>query len=169
MSAALGTVPISLPSPTSRWGLTYVELNPEFIGRDARELFAWKACHILASALHEETGWRLAVLEQPAGGRDGWRWIHAAVYAGHSSQLLDIDGVSEREAIASRYGMYLRYGLCRWSRPLGWAGFAAVIGLGKDCPPSWWRTCALGELAGPVIGSYVTQLVTTAREWDESQ
>jgi hypothetical protein len=130
-------------------------------------MFSFGYCHYLASALHEATGWRLAIMQQATVRPGSWRWAHTAVYAGCSNQLLDIEGMQEREQIASRYSSYLGCGLFRWIS-VGWADFATAIGLAGDPQPSWWRSTWLGP-AGPVIGSYVAQLVAAAREWDPSQ
>lgn len=168
MTAALEHVRVELRLPTQRYGLTSVELVTGRLGADAREMFSFGYCHYLTSAVHEATGWRLAVMQMPGVPAGRWRWVHTATHAGHSSQLLDVGGVQEREQIASRYSSYLGYGLFRWA-PMGWANFARAIGLGGDPAPSWWRSTRIGRAAGPAIDSYVACLVAAAREWDASQ
>jgi hypothetical protein len=159
MTATLTTVRVDLPFATQRYRLTSVELVAGRLGADARELFSFGYCHYLTSAVHEATGWRLAVMQMPAVPAGRWRWVHTAAYAGHSSQLLDVGGVQEREQIAVRYSSYLGYGLFRWAS-MGWADFVQVIGL-TGAQPSWWRSTRLGWAAGPVIDSYVAQLTGT--------
>lgn len=163
MSAAMAqTVRLELPFATQRNQLTVAELQEGVIGTQAREMFSFGYCHYLASALHEATGWRLAVMQQAAAGCR-WRWVHTAVQAGYTQQLLDISGVQERTQIRCRYASY--GGPFRWVE-MGWHEFTREIGL-KDGPrPSWWRDTRIGRAAGDVICSYVAQLAEQAREWD---
>ncbi len=161
MTATLTTVRVDLPFATQRYRLTSVELTAGRLGADARELFSFGYCHYLTSAVHEATGWRLAVMQMSGVPAGRWRWVHTATYAGYCSHLLDVDGVQEREQIASRYSSYLGYGLFRWAA-MGWADFAQAIGLTGDPQPSWWRSTRLGRAAEPVIDSYVDQLVAAA-------
>ena len=164
MTATLAAVRVGLRFPTQRYGLTSVELEPGRIGHHARELFSFGYCHYLTSALHEQTGWPLVIMQQATVQPDGWRWAHTAVRAGRSGQVLDIGGVAGREQIATRYSSHLGCGVFRWTQAMSWGAFAAAIGLAADSQPSWWRSTRLGQAAGPVIESYVTQLVSVARE-----
>ena len=71
-------VTIHLPRPTNRRGLTTVTLTPGVVDEDAEEVFSFGYCYLLALAMHEATGWRIAVLDrlEPDGS---WRGVHVAV------------------------------------------------------------------------------------------
>jgi hypothetical protein len=161
-TAAAPAVRLELPFPTKREYLDAVCLEEGRIDAQAREMFGFGYCHYLASALHEATGWRLAVMQQASVGCRNWRWCHAAVYAGHTQQVLDISGVAEPATVTSRYRTY--GGPFRWVA-MGWQQFAAEVQL-RGARPSWWRHTRIGLAAGVVICSYVDQLAEQAREWD---
>lgn len=162
MTAVRQTVRLELPFPTKREYLDVVQLEEGRIDAQAREMFGFGYCHYLASALHEATGWRLAVMQQASAGCRSWRWCHAAVYADCTQQLLDIGGVAEPATIIGRYRIY--GGPFRWVA-MGWQQFAAEVRL-PGARPSWWRETRIGLAAGDVICSYVDQLAEQAREGD---
>lgn len=95
------TVTVSGFGATCRRGLTTVELQPDRITEEARELFGHRQCVLLAVELHRRTGWPL-VLTDRQDPEEGWTWAHAAVRH-PSGDLVDIDGRrSEQQLMADR-------------------------------------------------------------------
>lgn len=58
-------ITFTLPSPTNRRHQTKVTLRPGVVDEDAIEMFLHSHCATLAGALHERSGWPLALVEFP--------------------------------------------------------------------------------------------------------
>jgi hypothetical protein len=91
-------VSITLERP-SYHGRTEFTLWPGVVDADAIELFGFAKCHVLASAMHDRTGWRFGVLDQLVGGV--WKWAHAGVVT-PGGLFLDIHGAREIAEVVDR-------------------------------------------------------------------
>jgi hypothetical protein len=145
------SVLVQLPYPTRQRGLTSVTLRPGVVDENAREVFGWGYCHVLAGALHETTGWPLGVLRKRFGppGRRAWHWIHAGVHPGMAGLFLDIHGIrqtSEVEADFAPYG-----GPFQWLRPGEHRRFCPIVGLPDGTPATWWRQDLAAAAAAAVL------------------
>lgn len=166
MSAALAAartgVAVQLPNPTQRRRLVSVTLHPGEIDDDAREVFGWGYCHILAAYLHELTGWPFGVLEQlrPYGQ---WRWAHAGVFAGMAGRFLDIQGIRVSADVEDYYARAVRTGRgsFRWATAATIAEFETLIGKPDDVRSGWWRA-DLTSAGAAAVESIARRLVRDA-------
>jgi len=84
------------------YGSRMSSLTLDFIDGEAVSLFGWGYCGFLALALHELTGYRLALFTNPEDADErGWHG-HAAVVLPDGS-FLDIEGVTTVTEINERY------------------------------------------------------------------
>ena len=146
-AAAAGAVTVRLPAPSGCLGLTEVRVTPGVADREARELFLYSQCQILALCLHERTGWPLWAAEQQLP--DGtWKWAHVGVRTPRG-RWLDIDGPRGARDVT------------RWLEDRGLPARTRVIGgaaqwitlLGRTPvpePAAWWRTLA-GSAEGTAL------------------
>jgi hypothetical protein len=130
-----GSLTIQLKYPTANLGLTELTLTPGLVDGQAREMFLYSQCQLLALALSERTGWPLQVAEQnlPSGQ---WSWAHAGVRA-PSGLWLDIKGPREGKDVTrwlQSWGLPVRL------RLLSGATWQETFGLPAGTPLSWWRS-----------------------------
>jgi hypothetical protein len=83
------TITIERPS---HHGQSEFRIRPGVIDADAVELFGFAQCILLASAMHERTGWPFALVEQLVDGT--WTWAHVGVST-PTGRMLDIHGHRE--------------------------------------------------------------------------
>jgi hypothetical protein len=73
-------------------GQSEFRIRPGVIDADAIELFGFAQCIVLASAMHERTGWSFALVEQLVDSE--WKWAHVGVFT-PVGRVLDIHGCRE--------------------------------------------------------------------------
>lgn len=158
-------VPIDLAFPTQRRSLTRVVLRPGVVDEDARELFSFGYCHLLAAALYERTGWPLVVIEQAKPSLGGaWGWAHVGILT-PAGLFLDIDGATSQFEIErdwQRYGPSVRLRVLDTLTE-----FHCALGLPADTPGSWWRDQISTPAAIEAIRSIADRLLADASEWAE--
>lgn len=97
-------VVITISKPSVH-GQSEFRLRFGVINDDAIELFGFAKCHLLASALHERTGWSFALVEQLID--NAWEWAHVGVIT-PDGRMLDIHGVHTLGDVEA--GMLREYG-----------------------------------------------------------
>lgn len=92
-------VTVTLNRP-SYHGRTEFTLRLGRIDADAIEFFGFAKCHLLASAMHELTGWPFAVVHQFVDGE--WKWAHAGVVT-TAGLFLDIHGTRAFSEVTAKF------------------------------------------------------------------
>lgn len=153
---AAGPVTVRLPAPSACLGLTEVQVTPGVVDREARELFLYSQCQILALCLHERTGWPLWAAEQqlPSGS---WNWAHVGVRTPRG-RWLDIDGPRGAREVTSW--------LEDWGRPArvriigGAAEWMTLLGRAPvPGPAAWWRTLVGGAVGAGLAEEFARSLL----------
>jgi hypothetical protein len=152
-------------TPTPDLGLTEIRVTPGVIDDMARELFLYGMCHVLAMAIHEQTGWELAVAERQGPAGD-WAWCHLGVHCPKDwPHFLDIEGRREPGEITRWLQQPPRRGNPVRMRCLSLAGWHEVIGAPAGAPASWWRTLFTSDADGrnaAMVDTFARVLVTAA-------
>ena len=85
------------------------KLTPGVIDAYAQRAFSFGACHALAIALHDATGWSIIaitdasnVFEGKAGGGSALHWTVRRP----DGKLIDIDGAHDAETLVEKYSGY---------------------------------------------------------------
>jgi hypothetical protein len=156
-----GTVTVRLPAPSACLGLAEVQVTPGVVDREARELFLYSQCQVLALCLHERTGWPLWAAEQqlPSGS---WSWAHVGVRTPRG-RWLDIDGPRDAREVTrwlEDWGPPARVriigGAAKWMTLLG---AAPVPG-----PGAWWRTL-VGGAEGAALAEEFARVLLAAEDF----
>lgn len=159
-------VTIRLAQPTANRRLTELTLTPGVVDDQAREMFLYAQCQLLALAVSEQAGWPLWVAEQqvPAGT---WSWAHVGVRT-PAGRWLDIEGPrAPRDVTAWLAGWGLPVRLRLLDRAAWHETFRNVP---AGAPASWWRTRVLagpaqagpGDPAVTLVEGFASLLVTQA-------
>lgn len=93
-------VDVVLNVPTTRRKLARVNLSPGVVDDQALEYFGYGACCLLAAAMHEQSGWDMAVAYS-RHGRDT-TWNHMGVVA-PDGRFLDIKGLRTVRSVIDQY------------------------------------------------------------------
>lgn len=157
------TAPITvrLLQPTANLGLTDLTLTPGLIDDQAREMFLYSQCQMLALAICERTGWPVWVAEQqlPAGY---WSWSHAGVRT-PAGRWLDIKGPRDGRDVAA---WLAGWGLPVRLRVLSPATWHETFSFPSGTSASWWRSRVTdpdGNAAG-IVEDFAALLIELERE-----
>lgn len=148
-------VTVTVAQPTMNLGVTELSVIPGVVDDQARELFLYSACFLLALAVHDRTGWPLLIAELRHD--EEWSWVHAGVRT-PGGLWLDLDGPRPGEAVSdwlSEYGKPVRHRMFR--TPAEWN---PVIGLPDGEPAGWWRKQVSNSTGIEVIESFAQVLLT---------
>ena len=150
---------LNLPQPTGRRQLTCVELRPGRIDDQALEVFNYSQCAVLASALHDETGWPLLGIESrcPAGC---WHWRHVGVRT-PCGRFLDINGVRDYAEAERAWSEFLEGAPVRTVELPTITAFNRWIGM-PESSESWWKFewgHDIVDATKEVLASFVSKLL----------
>lgn len=153
------TVPVY--PPTNRRGLTQVTLRPGVHDEDAEEFFGYRACGLLAGAMHEVSAWPYAVLEA-LDAASGWVFRHAGVLS-PAGMFVDLGPAPVPQAlIVSANEDY-------WGCPVRlralelrqWFSCQRALGYSTADGVRWWRNHCEPETA-EVIEFFARKLLAQA-------
>lgn len=147
-------VTVTMTQPTMNLEATELTVTPGVVDDQARELFLYSACFLLALAVHERTGWPLLIAELRHDER--WSWVHAGVRT-PGGLWLDLDGPRPGEAVSdwlSQYGKPVRRRMC--PTPAEWN---PVVGLHPSETAGWWRTQVSNSTGTDLIESFARILL----------
>ncbi|QWF80457.1 hypothetical protein [Amycolatopsis sp. CA-230715] len=141
-------------------GRSVFRVCPGVVDSEARELFQWGYCHLLACAIHEVTGWVFGVVEGISRRTGGWTWVHMGVLT-PGGDFLDIDGI--HPVTAPR----LAFQPDPWRiRALpDFPAFCRTVGLAADTPLAWWRG-EFNEVGTRVIAEFADHALTAVPTLD---
>jgi hypothetical protein len=99
---ALIKVTTSDGQPTLRKGLTSAVISPGRVTEDALEWYGYGSCHILAGALHEVSGWPLAVAVR-LDDHGMWEHISHVGVTAPGGQFVDVAGARAYDEVLRQY------------------------------------------------------------------
>ncbi|GAB3479618.1 hypothetical protein [Amycolatopsis cihanbeyliensis] len=148
--------PVELVVPlATEHGQTVFQIRPGVVDAEARELYQWGYCHLLACAIHETTGWSFGSVEGTTRPAGRWRWIHMGVFT-PSGAFLDVVGARPVAALSTT--LAFRPDPMRVQHLSTFADFCRTVGLAVDTPLSWWHS-QLGEVGTRVTRTFAEHLL----------
>lgn len=90
---------------TARKGITVAQISPVRITEDALEWYGYGYCHVLAGALHEVSGWPLAIVIRPDSLGQVDRLVHVGVMA-PDGRFVDVAGARSHDEVLRQYAEY---------------------------------------------------------------